>query len=122
MRDPKEHLPENQLKQLFLNTKVMQDYLNAESDDADFEPFVRAIIQEVYGPHDPKVIGGFLSAMGFYTPKRNLIYKILKEMNRLPKSLVEHEAVVQANIDEYERFKKRGFKGLIKAAESEEGE
>jgi hypothetical protein len=109
-------ISDDEMRQRFLDTNAIKNYLSTD-DDEDFNKIAYDIITEVFGDYKQNSISGMNGWMAFYLPKRELIYSLLKDMGRLPRSLVEKERIEKENEEYQESIKDRGFLGFIKAAE-----
>lgn len=109
-------ISENEMRQRFLDTEALRSYL-LTNDEGDFNKIAYDIISEVFGDYKQNSISGMNGWMAFYLPKREAVYSLLKEMKRLPRSLLERERTQKENEEYQDSIKDRGFSGFIKAAE-----
>jgi hypothetical protein len=93
------------LANIFLETKVLKEFLANPvfTDDRGFDALAHDVIREVYGNPEKSDFGNISAMCWFYTPKQNVLLKLLQDRGIISKKQGYREPVRTSSFKEWSK-------------------
>jgi hypothetical protein len=93
------------LANIFLETKTLQEFLANPvfTDDNGFYDLASDVIDEVYGKPDKSDFDNISAMCWFYTPKQNVLLKLLQDRGTISKKQRYREPVRTSSFKEWSK-------------------